>query len=324
MSTQPGELKNYTRIWNPILYALARAKFSQNQYRCVMALIERTYRWEGRKTRTLSYQDWSDATGLPKRSVERTVKQLVAASVILVVEEATFTRGATYQMNKDIREWAPEVLDIDIPDDILAVLEQECGGLRSGAYSTHDRVEGSTQRCVEGSTRGRVLSPPSKPDAEPVSRPPKETLYKETYIKKQTDRDDTDPPSQSVGSLPESESETLTPLQEVCQAYEKHIGILGPSQVDKLRFWLEEPSLSKPVDVITKAIEIASEAGNRRIGYIEGILRNWHNDGVKTLADIERVDGRARGDPGERRTRYDPVAFQKMLEEAGIDATRSG
>ena len=76
------------------------------------------------------------------------------------------------------------------------------------------------------------------------------------------------PVSQSVG--PQSDTENLTPLQEVCRAYEEHIGILGPLQVDKLRLWLEDPELAKPVEVVAKAIELASESGNRRINYVEG------------------------------------------------------
>ncbi|MGI6558586.1 MAG: DnaD domain-containing protein [Limnochordia bacterium] len=96
----------------------------------------------------------------------------------------------------------------------------------------------------------------------------------------------------------------------MCRAYEEHIGILGPLQVDKLRLWLEDPELAKPVEVVAKAIELASESGNRRINYVEGILRNWHNDGVRTLTDIEHADHRVRGDSSGRE---EPGSTQKPI-----------
>lgn len=195
-----GELSHYTKIWNPILYVLARANLTASQYRCIMALYERTYRWNGRKTRALSYKDWAEATGLPRRSVERTVKQLVAANVFIVVEEASFTRAATYQLNKDVRQWDKDIFDEELPNDIAALLVEECGTVRDAAYttqesgdrdSTRERVDPAQSRreCtrprVEGSTRQCVLSPSLNPHDNGVSRPPKENTIKKLFKEKE-------------------------------------------------------------------------------------------------------------------------------------------
>ena len=45
-----------------------------------------------------------------------------------------------------------------------------------------------------------------------------------------------------------------------------------------------------PAEVVVKAIEIAAQSGVRRLNYVEGILRNWLNDGVRNLEDIERAE----------------------------------
>lgn len=83
-------------------------------------------------------------------------------------------------------------------------------------------------------------------------------------------------------------------------------GILIPSPVemDSLIDWTNhgiEP------DAILYAIEKAALAGHRRVDYINGTLRNWIRDGIKTKlqAEAEQVEfeqQKARGDPKRRRS----------------------
>lgn len=107
------------------------------------------------------------------------------------------------------------------------------------------------------------------------------------------------------------------PLSRVTAAYHAHIGILGRSQFDRLRHWHDE--MGMPAEVIVEAIAIASENGSRRIEYIDGTLRNWYNDGIRTVKD-------ARSTKARRRTRADPraspghreTAVDRMLRERGV------
>lgn len=69
------------------------------------------------------------------------------------------------------------------------------------------------------------------------------------------------------------------------QAYHEHIGLIGPSQHEKLKWWIDEKRMSG--DVVAKAIEVAKAEGKPRMQYIEGVLRNWHNDGVRKLEDLQ-------------------------------------
>lgn len=104
------------------------------------------------------------------------------------------------------------------------------------------------------------------------------------------------------------------PLSRVTAAYHAHIGVLGPSQFDRLRHWHDE--MGMPADVIVEAIAEAADKGNKRIDYINGILTNWRNDGVTTVEDA-RTRRKPRGDPrvspGKRET-----AVDRMLRERGV------
>ncbi|NLY51338.1 MAG: DnaD domain protein [Firmicutes bacterium] len=73
-------------------------------------------------------------------------------------------------------------------------------------------------------------------------------------------------------------------FQAVLDLYHKRIGMMGPKQRDKLRFWVEESGMS--AEVVAAAIDItARKAENPRIQYLEGVLRNWYNDGVRTFEE---------------------------------------
>jgi len=75
------------------------------------------------------------------------------------------------------------------------------------------------------------------------------------------------------------------------------IGILTPSpfQVDVLAYWITQ---GMEEDAVIYAVHKAGGANVRRVDYIDAILRNWHNAGVRTLkqAEVEaaRFDARKR------------------------------
>jgi DnaD/phage-associated family protein len=74
-------------------------------------------------------------------------------------------------------------------------------------------------------------------------------------------------------------------LQAVLSIYHKKVGLLGPVQYEKLRAWVEEKGMG--ADVVALAIhEMVRSAPTPRIQYLEGILRNWYNDGIRTMADM--------------------------------------
>lgn len=76
-------------------------------------------------------------------------------------------------------------------------------------------------------------------------------------------------------------------LKAVVAFYHQRIGMLGPTQFERLRFWLDEMGMSS--DVVALAIEeTVQNAKTPRMNYLEAVLRNWYNDGVRTVADLQR------------------------------------
>jgi len=75
-------------------------------------------------------------------------------------------------------------------------------------------------------------------------------------------------------------------MRAVVQIYHKRIGMIGPTQYEKLRFWIEEQGLEGAV-VALAIEETVRSADVPRISYLEGILRNWYNDGIRTFAQLQ-------------------------------------
>lgn len=141
----------------------------------------------------------------------------------------------------------------------------------------------------------------------------------ETDTDTETETETESKPDPVVSSLPPSSDD----LDIVLDAWRQHIGELGPKQLDAISAWLKESDRAMPAEVVVKAIEIAAQSGVRRLNYVEGILRNWVNDGVRTLEDIERAEQRkhrSRGAPAETRPRFDREAYERMLREEGLSS----
>lgn len=84
-------------------------------------------------------------------------------------------------------------------------------------------------------------------------------------------------------------SRTDSDLAKIVQQYEQTIGQFPRSALDKLQNYLS----SIPTEVICKAFDEAAESGHRSWKYVNGILKSWQADGVRTLGDVEtRRDAR--------------------------------
>ena len=84
-------------------------------------------------------------------------------------------------------------------------------------------------------------------------------------------------------------SRTDSDLAKIVQQYERTIGQFPRSALDKLQGYRS----SIPTEVICKAFDEAAESGHRSWKYVNGILKSWQADGVRTLGDVEtRRDAR--------------------------------
>lgn len=103
-------------------------------------------------------------------------------------------------------------------------------------------------------------------------------------------------------------------LKQVAQHYEQVIGVLSPTAFERLRFWLDDVGMAP--DVVCAAIDVAKDkAETPGIAYVEGVLRNWENRGVRTLADIKAREQAT--EPPPEQARVTKLA-QRFREKAAL------
>lgn len=75
-------------------------------------------------------------------------------------------------------------------------------------------------------------------------------------------------------------------LSEIIRSFEDNIGSFPPAASDALMGWRELFT----DDLILLAIKKAALAGIRKWNYVNGILKAWKNEGVKTIGDVQSRD----------------------------------
>lgn len=80
-----------------------------------------------------------------------------------------------------------------------------------------------------------------------------------------------------------ADSHTDLDLSEIVQHFQEVIGEFPRSALDKLQRYQEAFS----TELICKACDEAAESGHRSWKYVNGILKSWQADGVRTLGDVE-------------------------------------
>lgn len=93
-------------------------------------------------------------------------------------------------------------------------------------------------------------------------------------------------------------SRTDSDLAEIVQHFQQVIGGFSRSALDKLQSYREV----FPKELICRAFDEAAESGVRNWRYIDGILRGWQADGVRTLGDVEaRREARRKPEPPQEK-----------------------
>ena len=78
-------------------------------------------------------------------------------------------------------------------------------------------------------------------------------------------------------------SRTDSDLAEIVQHFQEVIGVFPRSALNKLQRWREV----YPAEIIHAAIDEAAENNVRKWRYVDGVLKGWQADGVRTLGDVE-------------------------------------
>lgn len=85
-------------------------------------------------------------------------------------------------------------------------------------------------------------------------------------------------------------------LSEIIRSFEDNLGGFPPAAREDLLGWREIFT----DDLILLAIKKAALAGVRKWSYINGILKVWKNEGVRTLGDVQSRDERRKPPAGQQ------------------------
>lgn len=130
------------------------------------------------------------------------------------------------------------------------------------------------------------------------------------------DKDIRDRDNDSRGSLAADPG-----LAEIIQSFEDNIGSFPPAAKESLLQWRQVFT----DDLILLAIKKAALAGVRKWNYVNGILKAWKTEGVKTIGDVQSRDERRNNLTGNARNPAEDVGSQldrvlaKMDKERGFE-----
>lgn len=74
-------------------------------------------------------------------------------------------------------------------------------------------------------------------------------------------------------------------LVTISEIYQSKIGVIDGDQFQQLTEYVTIDEME--IDVVIRAITEAADNGKRNFKYILAILRNWKQDGIKTIAQVE-------------------------------------
>lgn len=100
-------------------------------------------------------------------------------------------------------------------------------------------------------------------------------------------------------------------LAEIIGSYEANIGSFPPAARDALMDWREVFA----DDLILLAIKKAALSGVRKWNYVNGILKAWKNEGVKTLGDVQVRDQRRKPPAGQQPKRSAADDYDEIFGE---------
>lgn len=100
-------------------------------------------------------------------------------------------------------------------------------------------------------------------------------------------------------------------LAEIIRSFEDNIGSFPPAAKDALMGWREIFT----DDLILLAIKKAALAGVRKWSYVNGILKVWKNEGVRTLGDVQSRDERRKPPAGQQPKRSAAEDYNEIFGE---------
>jgi DnaD/phage-associated family protein len=82
--------------------------------------------------------------------------------------------------------------------------------------------------------------------------------------------------------------QSQTDVKEIIEFWDANgFGFANVSAKQQLLAWLDDSSFLQPKEMILKAMNIACANNKRRLSYVVGILKNWENESLLTIEEID-------------------------------------
>ncbi|AKM19831.1 Replication initiation and membrane attachment [Geobacillus sp. 12AMOR1] len=109
------------------------------------------------------------------------------------------------------------------------------------------------------------------------------------------------------------ENDDMSCRDEISLEYQQKIGQINGDIALQLNYWRNELG----DELVKKAIDIAYEQGKRRWSYIRGILKNFKEDGITSLTDLEKQEKKKTARRGYVRANQTIDAIQAYIDSLG-------
>lgn len=336
----------YMRIANEFWDEVMMRDFSKRQ-RNILDLILRLSWGCGKKTAIIPKLRYFQLVGVRPNHVRAELEWLVKANVI-EWDKASMA----FAINKHYSQWSvslskgydedelnalihlnltsqngnessqkgkfdPEKTDDEVPEKGSKL--PETGSLELPETGTKLPKKGSlaSEVLVEVPEKGspdfpkREVPHDVNPHVEPVSGVPKDSIKDNKYI------------NQYINHRPTVRGDPDTGyLDPIISAWHHHIGMLGSkTQMDKLyEFVKDGMEPGAVVQAITVYAKKLQEDSRTSFSYLEAVLKNWYNTGVRTEQDaVERL--RPRREAADRERGSEPRVHQGDARSGGAKAS---
>lgn len=86
----------------------------------------------------------------------------------------------------------------------------------------------------------------------------------------------------------QSQNQKSSDVKEIIEFWDNNgFGFSNMNAKQQLLSWLDDSHFLRPKDVVLKALSIACLNNKRKLNYVVGILRNWENESLHTVEEIE-------------------------------------
>jgi len=222
----PQVENGHTRIADPVLEALMKAKLTGTQWDLVMAVIRKTWGW-GKKQDHISLRQFQRLTGRHRNLIARELTALQKRNLIQQTRKPTIDRAAKWRFNKNWETWGspPRVTGVTAEGDTS---QGDRGVTAEGARGVTAEVN------LQETKRERNKSAGADPRFQPLKK-----FFHEQYEEIRGTRLDTNVSDYKALSdlLKRQPKLSLECLQQSAVIYLKSDDPFNVKQPHPLRYW---------------------------------------------------------------------------------------